>query len=52
VGLDTRKLDRNATPTELAKQALPMFDGWEKWNQVVTAEREAVVLELKELGLW
>jgi hypothetical protein len=51
VGLDLRKIDRNATPTEQAKQAGPMLDGWKKWSEIVEAERKAVWQELTELGL-
>jgi hypothetical protein len=29
-----------------------MFEGWEKWYQMVEAERKAVRQELIELGLW
>ena len=52
VGLDPRKLDPNATTLELAERVLSARAGMDKWDQVVKAEREAVELELKKLGLW
>ena len=51
VGLDPRKLDSNATTLELAEQVLSARAGMSKWDQVVKAERAAVELELKKLGL-
>jgi|RhiMetdeSRZDD1v2_1073273.scaffolds.fasta_scaffold35657_8 hypothetical protein len=51
-GFDQAKLDRTALTPEFLEQLSSQLAGWEKWDPVVAAERKAVVLELKKLGLW
>ena len=52
VRLDPRKFDLNATTLVLAEQVLSQRAAVEKWDRLVKAEREAVDVELKKLGLW
>jgi hypothetical protein len=52
VGLDLRKMDLNADARELADQVISQRAGMEKWDGIMKAEREAMELDLRRLGLW
>jgi hypothetical protein len=51
-GLDGTKLDRTKSPLDLAKEVIARDEEWQKWKPIVKAEEEALIGELRQLGLW
>jgi hypothetical protein len=51
-GSDLLNADLNGAPHEVAKAVAALAEYQEKWETVISAEREALKRELVKLGLW
>ena len=51
-GLDVTKLDRTKSVTDLVKEIGPAGEQMKKWQPIAKAEQEALIGDLRKLGLW
>lgn len=51
-GLDVTTLDRSKPVTDLAKEVAARGEQMQKWQPIAKAEQEALIGELRQLGLW